>query len=92
MNIEFYFTNAGYKTFEGLPNEIQERMLEKVRNLKRHPRIFEIVKRIDFTPATHRLRVGHYRLLLELKKNEPEQKIFWILMAGHRREVYRAKL
>lgn len=90
MNIEFYFTNQGYKTFEVLPRDIQARILEKIRNLKEHPRIFEIVHRVeDLEPVTHRLRVGNYRILLELKKNGPEEKVFWIPKVGHRREIYR---
>lgn len=88
--VTFIFKKPAEKRFKKLPPHVQERILERLRVLKEHPDIFLILKRLnDFEPATHRLRVGTYRLILELKKNQGENLIFSVLDVGHRRDIYK---
>lgn len=73
-----------------LPKTVQQRILEKLRELKTHDDIFSVLKRLtDFEPATHRLRVGNYRLILGLQLQETEGCTFLVLDAGHRKDIYR---
>ncbi len=68
---------------------MRERISKKLRELKSHEDIFSLLKRLHhFEPATHRLRVGSYRLILELKKLEKENVTFLVLDVGDRKDVY----
>lgn len=85
----FIFTKYAKKVFEKLPKIERERILNKLVELKKHPDIFSILRKlVDFEPATHRLRAGDYRLILELKKYDAKIVEFWVLDAGHRKDIY----
>ncbi len=89
----FIFRNQAQAELLSLEPMIQDRIMLKLRSLKAHPKLFEIIKKIHgLEPATHRLRVGNYRLLLKFEQNTSEEKIIRILKVAHRREVYRTKL
>jgi mRNA-degrading endonuclease RelE of RelBE toxin-antitoxin system len=84
----FVFTKKAEKTFRKLPEDAQERIIKKLKELHAHPDIFSVLKNLhNFEPATHRLRIGSYRLILELQTQKPPK--FWVLEVGDRREVYR---
>ena len=86
MNV-FVFTKQAKKSFGRLPESARERILAKLKGLKSHPDLFSILRPlINFEPATHRLRIGEYRLVLGQGKNRSE---FWVLDVGHRKEVYK---
>lgn len=88
--VSFVFTKYAEKQFRKLPMSVRNRIISKLKLLKEHPDIFSVVKVLnDLVPATHRLRVGSYRLILELKQQKKEQVVFWILKAQHRRDVYK---
>lgn len=81
----FVFTKKAKKEFEALDESVQERIMKKLLFLKgvSDPDIhFKILH--DLAPATHRLWVGAYRLILAKRKEE-----FLVLRVGHRREIYR---
>jgi len=86
----FVFTKKAEALFSDLSKQVQERILEKLKNLKSHPDIFSVLKNLHhFEPATHRLRVGTYRLILELRSRTGEECVFWILELGDRKDIYR---
>jgi mRNA-degrading endonuclease RelE of RelBE toxin-antitoxin system len=88
--VQFLLSEKGKKSFDKLPYDIQPRIREKLSSLQEHPDVFKILAPVyDILPATHRLRIGHYRLLLELKKNTKDTTEFLILKAGHRKDIYR---
>lgn len=88
--IHFFFTKDAERTFLKLPKEIQKRILEKLKEIKKHDDIFSILKRLNnLEPATHRMRIGMYRLILELKSHERSRVKFWVLDVGHRKDIYR---
>lgn len=88
--VAFVFSKNAERTFLRLSKAIQKRIISKLQELKHHDDIFSILKRLShFEPAMHRLRIGQYRLILELKKQERSHVIFWILDAGHRKDIYR---
>lgn len=88
--VVFIFTKQAEIAFLKLSKAIQERIISKLKELKNHNDILSMLKRLtDFEPATHRLRIGIYRIILELKKHEKNQFEFWILDVGHRKDIYR---
>ena len=88
--VTFYFTKQAERTFLKLPKIIQKRVIERLKELKIHDDILSILKRLtNFDPATHRLRIGMYRLILELKTQTQTDFNFWILDVGHRKDIYR---
>ncbi|MCF7830743.1 type II toxin-antitoxin system RelE/ParE family toxin [Candidatus Gracilibacteria bacterium] len=85
MNV-FVFSPPAKKTFEHLELDIQHRIKTKLQFLKEHPDIFCVILPLaHFPPATHKLRVGDYRLILEKVADER----FLVLDIGHRREIYK---
>jgi mRNA interferase RelE/StbE len=82
---EFIFTKYAEKKFLKLPLIERNRIFEKLKELKVCDNIFPFLRKlVDFEPATHRLRIGNYRLILMLDKGD-----FLILDVGHRRDIYR---
>ncbi|KKQ72222.1 MAG: hypothetical protein UT33_C0005G0142 [Candidatus Peregrinibacteria bacterium GW2011_GWC2_39_14] len=85
----FVFTKYAENVFKKLPKIERERILSKLIELKKHQDIFSILRKlIDFEPATHRLRIGDYRLILELKKYDSKIVELWVLDVGHRKDIY----
>ena len=80
----FVFTNKAKKRFEALPNPVQERIVNKLTEYKAVSKLpMRLLK--DMNPATHRLRIGVYRLILK-KQSATE---FLVLDVGHRKDIYR---
>lgn len=88
--VHFIFTRHAERSFYRLPKSVQNRILEKLKEVKKHDDILSILKRLHhFEPATHRMRIGLYRLILELKNRKGDEFEFWILDIGHRKDIYR---
>lgn len=89
MMHSFIFTKSAYKEFSKLPDDVKERIEKKLKRLKSHQDIFSILKHLhNFEPASHRLRVGSYRLILELRHQQNKDCEFWVLDLGDRKDVY----
>lgn len=83
----FFLTRHAQQNLEKLQPSVRERIMKKLIQLRTHPDIFVVLKPLhDFAPATHRLRIGPYRLILELIKNAPPE--FWVIDVGHRKDIY----
>ena len=88
--VTFIFTKQAAKAYERIPKTVKARVSEKLKELKTHDDIFSILKRLEnFKPATHRLRIGNYRLILELWEQTDKNSIFWVLDIGHRKDIYK---
>lgn len=88
--VKFVFSNNAEKIFNKIPSKVQERIVKKIKELKTHPDILSCLKRLNhFEPATHRLRIGNYRLILELKTQENENFKFLVLDFGDRKSIYK---
>lgn len=82
----FEFTRLALKKFTKFSPVIQNRIKTKVENLKDHPDFFAVLETLtQFSPATHRLRIGDYSLILQYIGNDE----FLVLDLGHRRDIYR---
>ncbi len=85
----FIVSNKAKKSLEILPHEVQERILDKLRELKNHPDIFSALKLLkNMGSPTYRLRVGNYRLLLCRAFSDASEIIFDITKIGHRKDIY----
>lgn len=88
--VTFIFTKQAEKACERIPKTVRARVIEKLKELKIHDDIFSILKRLEsFKPATHRLRIGNYRIILELREQTDKDSIFRVLDVGHRKDIYR---
>lgn len=86
----FRFTKQAKKAFLKLPLLTQKRVLKKLTELKTHEDVLSVLVRLkELEPATHRFRMGQYRLILRLVHHRLDSIKFWVLDVGHRREVYR---
>jgi mRNA-degrading endonuclease RelE of RelBE toxin-antitoxin system len=81
---EIQFTPRGQKDFEKLAPDIQRRIVAKMRFFSSQPDPVLYAKSlIDLPPATHRFRVGDYRIAFYLSG-----KTIVVDRIKHRKEVY----
>ena len=81
----FVFTKEAKKLFQKLEASVRYRIEEKLRELQGFHDERSISMLHDAAPATHRLRVGDYRLILSRKDDDS----FFIIDVGHRSSIYR---
>lgn len=73
------------RQLEKFDPQTRKRIVKKLQALKNHPSIFSVLEPLHILePATHRLRIGEYRLLISKK-----DAMCLILKIGHRRDVYK---
>ena len=83
--VTFRLTDTAHRQLKKIDPQARGQMLEKMRELKKHPSIFSVLEPVhDLEPASHRLRIGEYRLLLRM-----EGATCIVYKIGHRRDVYK---
>jgi len=80
----FVFTEDAKQIFLKLEASIRQRIEEKLKELRGYHDERSISMLHDAAPATHRLRVGDYRLILMRKDNDS----FFVIDVGHRSKIY----
>jgi mRNA interferase RelE/StbE len=75
------------KQIDDLPNEMKERIAEKIQNLADEPRPDGVVK-LKGSNNEYRIRVGDYRVRYEI---DEENQLVQLLQCKHRKDVYRKK-
>ena len=80
------FTTTARKRLKKLPNEIQNRIIERLNELRKDP--FDEVKMLRTSNKTpiYSLRVGEYRVIMRIYK---DKLVVLIINVGHRSTVYR---
>lgn len=73
------------KQIDNLPNDVIERVIEKIQNLALEPRPDGIVK-LKGSDNEYRIRIGDYRVRYEIND---ESQLVQILQCKHRKDVYR---
>ncbi len=78
------FTNQGLKDLKKLPADIQKRIVKKLQFFSSQvdPMVFS-KPLINLPPATHRFRVGDYRIAFHIQDG-----VLLIDRIRHRKEVY----
>ena len=79
------FVRSARRELEGLPDELGQRILAKIRLLAKTPRPSG-AKKLKGQFALWRIRVGDYRVIYEIYD---ESRTLEISYVRHRREVYR---
>ena len=65
----FEFTPSGERDFKKLPTQLQERVIEKIKLYISSGNPFSFAKPlVNLPPATHRFRIGKYRICFYLEK------------------------
>lgn len=78
------FTSKGKRDLEKLPLDIQKRTIKKIKFFAVQPNPLIFTKPlVNLPPATHRFRVGEYRIAFYLQFGT-----IFVDRIGHRREVY----
>lgn len=78
------FTPQGQKDLEKLTKDIQARVIKKIKFFASQQDLSTFSKPlINLPPATHRFRVGDYRVAFYV-----EQDTIYVERARHRKEVY----
>ena len=68
-----------------LPQDIQVRLIAKIRSLASNPRPRGVIK-MEGPEGTYRMRVGNYRIIYDI---HDEHKRVLVVRVRHRRDVYR---
>ena len=82
MTYEVFFSDLALKQLRKLDLEIRQRIIATIERIKIRPD--EYVRKL-VGDDVYRLRVGNYRVLLDLNE---EKLIILVLRIGHRRNVY----
>ena len=82
MSYEITFTDTSRRQFRKLEKEVQERMIKALERIRIRPESY--VKKLVGDPG-YRLRVGDYRVILDIKKSE---LIILVIKIGHRKNIY----
>jgi mRNA interferase RelE/StbE len=79
---EIRFTQRFLKNIKVLDREVQVRILREINILKANPYVGKPLR--GEWKGIYSLRIGDYRVLYQIKKNE-----VFLLVVGHRKRVYR---
>lgn len=80
---EIIYHKSALKQLNKLPRNLQTRILKTLERIRIRPHSF--IKSLSGLPY-FRLRVGSYRLILDVKEN---QLIIIVLELGHRKNIYK---
>ena len=77
------FGQDAEKQFKKLEKEVQNRICNALKRIEVRPYSF-VEKLVGF--PYYKLRIGHYRIILDIKNNE---NILFIMKIGHRKDIYK---
>ena len=82
MTYQIFFTNIAKKQLEKLEKVDQERIIKSLERIRIRPEAH--ITKLVGDPG-YKLRVGDYRVILEIEK---DKLIILVLMIGHRKNIY----
>ncbi len=85
MSYRIIISKSVQKQIDALPDEMSDRVAEKLQQLAEEPRPAGVVK-LKGSDNEYRIRVGDYRIRYEI---DDRDKSIRLLQCKHRREVYR---
>lgn len=83
MSYEITFTDTSRKQFRKLEKDVQERIIKALERIRIRPESY--VKKL-VGDLGYRLRVGDYRVILDIQKSE---LIILVIKIGHRKNIYK---
>ena len=82
MTYQIFFTEKATRQLKKLEKADQERIIKSIERIRIRPEAH--VSKLVGDPG-YKLRVGTYRIILEIKK---ETLIILVLLIGHRKNIY----
>jgi len=82
MTYQIFFTDKAKKQLEKLGKINQERIIKSLERIRIRPEAH--ITKLVGDPG-YKLRVGDYRIILEIEK---EKLIILVLLIGHRKNIY----
>lgn len=87
MKYAFRWEELAIRQLRGIPQQTALTILRELTPLGEDPRRPDAnIKKLAGLDGLYRLRVGHYRVVYEIRDAE---LIIWVVGVGHRREIYR---
>ena len=83
MSYEIIFTDTSRKQFKKLGKDIQERIIKALERIRIRPESH--LKKLVGDQG-YRLRVGEYRVILDIEK---DKLIILVIKIGHRKNIYK---
>jgi len=83
MSYEITFTDTSRRQFRKLEKDVQERIVKALERIRIRPESY--VKKL-VGDLGYRLRVGDYRVILDIYKSE---LIILVIKIGHRKNIYK---
>ncbi len=84
MSYTIVISKSVQKQIDNLPDDVVERVVEKIQNLASEPRPDGVVKLKGYDNE-YRIRAGDYRIRYEI---DDESQLVQILQCKHRKDVY----
>ncbi len=84
MSFEIIWSETAVKELKRIDRSIAKRIFEAVTKLQENP--YHNVTKLVNSPY-YRLRVGDYRVILDIKKN---QLRILVIKIGHRKKIYKS--
>ena len=85
MAYEIFIEKKAEKDLRRLPKNYQNKIIQKILNLKDNPKPIE-ARKITSSENYYRIKVGDYRIIYEINYKEKRINIFRV---RHRKEAYR---
>ncbi len=85
MSYTIVISKSVQKQIDDLPNDVVERVVERIQNLASEPRPDGVIK-LKGSDNEYRIRVGDYRVRYEI---DDESQLVQLLQCKHRKDVYR---
>jgi len=83
MSYEIIFTDTSLKQFKKLEKNVQERIIKALERIRIRPEVH--VKKL-VGDLGYRLRVGEYRVIIDIYK---DKLVILIIKIGHRKNIYK---
>ena len=83
MSYDIIFTDTSLKQFKKLEKNVQERIINALERIRIRPEIH--VKKLVGDPG-YRLRVGEYRVIIDIYK---DKLVILVIKIGHRKNIYK---
>ena len=85
MQYSLKIESRAKKDLQSLDSVVQKRIVKKLKFFLEQPNPLQFSKRlIDASGGDYRWRVGHYRLVFDVKEN-----VIMLLRVQHRKDVYK---
>ena len=84
----FRFTTKGQKSLLQLPQDVQRRIILKLKKVEDADTVFDYSEKLTDHKNHYKIRIGNYRVVFVPEK-EAQMTILLIVKTGHRKNIYK---